>query len=139
MQTGVGANFGNQIELLGYDLSAGDGESGMLHVVLYWRAMSEMEVGYTTFVHVLDAGGQLVSQVDHAPGGGAFPTTGWLADEVIADEFSVPIPQDRSLATQLEVGIYDSITGKRLPVLGEAHEKIDTRVLLRLSNDSQSQ
>jgi hypothetical protein len=137
VQTGVGANFGNQIELLGYDLPAGDEESSMLHVVIYWRAMSEMEVGYITFVHVLDAGGQVVSQVDHVPGGGAFPTTGWLADEVIADEFSVPIPRDGSSATQLEIGIYDSITGERLPVLGEAHEKIDTRVLLRLSNDSQ--
>jgi hypothetical protein len=131
MQTGIGANFGYQIELLGYDLSGGDAKSDVLHVVLYWRAMSEMELGYTTFVHVLDASGQVVSQVDHVPGDGAFPTTGWLTNEVIADEFAVPVLEKVSLgARQIEIGIYNPQSGDRLPVLDQTGQVIETRVLL---------
>jgi hypothetical protein len=139
MQYTVAANFADQIELLGYDLrlpdspsaSAADREQQRLGVTLYWRALSEMDVGYTTFVHLLGEDGQVVSQVDHVPGDGAFPTTGWLPGEVIADEFEIPWPDHQAPPARIvEVGIYDSATGERLPVIEETGQMIDTRVLL---------
>ncbi|MEJ2560447.1 MAG: hypothetical protein P8186_30345 [Anaerolineae bacterium] len=79
MQHAIGANFANQIELLGYGTHPPAGnEPRTLSITLFWRALSEMDVSYTTFVHLLDESGQVVSQVDHLPGDGAFPTTGWL-------------------------------------------------------------
>jgi hypothetical protein len=121
MQYTAGANFADQIELLGYDLPPLDEGASTLAVTLYWRALSEMEVSYTAFVHLLDETGQVVSQVDHVPGNGAFPTSGWLPGEVIADEFVVPLPEVESPAVmQLEVGIYDPATGERLLVVDRA-------------------
>jgi hypothetical protein len=70
------------------------------------------------------------------PGDGAFPTTGWLPREVIADEFVVPLPESEAMAaTQLELGIYDPATGERLPVVDGAGEVIDSRVVLPLGNN----
>jgi hypothetical protein len=122
MQHNLNTNFADQIELLGYDVQAepstGDQERGDIVITLYWRALSEMDVNYTTFVHLLGEAGQVASQVDHIPGDGAFPTTGWLPGEIIIDEFSVPLPKDESSASlELEVGIYDPATGVRLLVI----------------------
>jgi len=114
------ANFADQIELLGYDVQnePSTGNQASVVVTLYWRALSEMDVSYTTFVHLLGQAGQVVSQVDHRPGDGAFPTTGWLPGEIIIDTFVVPLPKDGSYATmQPEVGIYDPATGERLLVV----------------------
>jgi hypothetical protein len=122
MQNNLGANFSDQTGLLGYDVgidhSTGDQEQGSVVITLYWRALSEMDANYTTFVHLLSETGQVVSQVDHIPGDGAFPTTGWLPNEIIVDEFVVPLPKDETSASlQLEIGIYDTATGERLLVV----------------------
>jgi hypothetical protein len=121
MQAAVSANFDDQIELLGYDLSVLNEGTGAVEVILHWRALSEMDVSYTTFVHLLNETGQVVSQVDHLPGDGNFPTTGWLQGEVVADGFVIPLPKGESQdISQLEVGIYDRATGERLLVVDPA-------------------
>jgi hypothetical protein len=122
MQHNLGANFSDQTELLGYDVqvvhSNGDQDQEAVATTLYWRALSEMDANYTTFVHLLNEAGQVVAQVDHIPGEGAYPTTGWLRGEIIVDEFVVPLPEDgTSTFLQLEIGIYDTATGERLPVV----------------------
>jgi len=115
------ANFADQIELLGYDFQADAstaGQEGAVIITLYWLALSEMDVNYTTFVHLLGEAGEVVSQLDHIPGAGAFPTTGWLPGEIIIDEFVVPLSGAESLPLlQAEVGIYDPATGERLLVV----------------------
>jgi hypothetical protein len=134
MQNALRANFGNQLELLGYDLRAPTADSPSPEVVLYWRALSGMDVSSTTFVHVLDEAGQVVAQVDHVPGDGALPTTGWLPQEVVADRFVVPVQADRiGAARQIEAGAYDPLTMQRLPTLDADGAAIDTRALLPLT------
>lgn len=133
MQSDVGANFADQIELLGYDLSVSGEGPDTLDVVLYWRALSEMDISYVTFAHLLGKSGRVVSQVDHVPGGGAYPTTGWQPGEVIADEFGLPLPESEVLAGMpLEVGIYDPITGERLAIVGDT--SIADHVLLSVED-----
>jgi len=120
MGNNFAANFANQIELLGYDvhIDPSTGNQDLVVITLVWRALSEMDVSYTTFVHLLGEAGQVLSQVDHQPGDGAFPTTGWLPGEIITDQFVIPLPNDASSATmQPEVGIYDPATGERLLVV----------------------
>ncbi len=131
------ANFGNQIELLGYDLVLPDGQQTAPEIVLYWRALSPMEISYTTFVHVLDREGHVLAQVDHVPGDGEFPTTGWLTGEVVADRFTIPLSPDQLGSThQVEIGIYDLNTMERLPVLDRDGHAQDTRVLLQINPSS---
>jgi hypothetical protein len=135
-QTGYAAGTGSPQPLAPSSQPSADNEPRTLSITLYWRALSEMDVSYTTFVHLLDESGQVLSQVDHVPGDGAFPTTGWLPREVIADEFLVPLPDgETTAATQFELGIYDPATGQRLPVVDGAGKVIDTRVLLPLGNN----
>jgi len=134
MQRPIGANFGNQLELLGYDLNLPDGQRASPEVVLYWRAMSPMELSYTTFVHVLDREGRVIVQVDHLPGDGEFPTTGWLTGEVISDRFVIPVPLDQlTSAHQIEIGAYNLDTMERLPVLDRTGGIQDTRVLVPIN------
>ena len=133
MQHVVSASFADQIELLGYDLSASSEEDDTLGVILYWRALSEIDVSYIAFVHLLDEAGQVVSQVDHVPGDGAFPTTGWLPGEVIADEYRLSLTAAASgRANAFEIGLYDPTTGERLPLSGETGDQLDDRVLLSI-------
>jgi hypothetical protein len=133
IQNSLHANFADMMELLGYDLQLPTGDSAEPEIVLYWRALSQMDVGYTTFVHLLDEAGQVVAQVDHVPGDGAFPTTGWLEGEIIVDRFVVPHSLERIAAVrQLELGVYDPDTMRRLSVLGADGKAMDTRVLLPL-------
>jgi len=133
MQVSRPANFGGQLELLGYDLNL-PGQAGPdLGVVLYWRALRQPDRDYTTFMHILSGSGRLAAQQDHVPGGGAFPTSAWLPGEVISDRFSLAVPAGKGLdpaTAQLELGAYDPVTGDRLPVLDGAGRAVDDRVLV---------
>jgi hypothetical protein len=141
MHHSVGANFGDKMELMGYDVQipSDTSDAPVLDIVLYWRALSEMDTSYTAFVHLLDEKGNVVSQMDHVPGAGAFPTSGWLPGEVIVDEYQIPYPSDAALADQaapaqrrIEIGTYDPASGQRLPVVNDLGETIADHVVLSL-------
>jgi 4-amino-4-deoxy-L-arabinose transferase-like glycosyltransferase len=108
--------FGSLAELVGYDLSTEDIQAGgSLDVTLHWKALAASERPYTVFVHLLDEDGNIRGYGDGEPGNGAYPTTGWLAGEYIADMHTVTVqagapPGDYRLA----VGFYDPTTGERL-------------------------
>jgi hypothetical protein len=131
MQTATDANFGGQIELLGYDLHP---DANPPSLTLYWRSMSAVDVSYTAFVHLLDPAGKVIGQVDHVPGDGAFPTTGWLPGEVIADEYQLTTPAlpggGAAGPLRLEAGLYDAQTGQRLPVVNQQGETVADHVIL---------
>ncbi len=116
------ANLGDQVELLGYDLDSDELRAGeAMHLTLYWRALDEMEVSYTVFVHLLDRENRIWGQRDSVPGNGTLPTTGWVKREVIADEYEFTVRPDAPPGEYLiEVGLYDAQTGQRLPVLSKA-------------------
>jgi hypothetical protein len=95
--------LGGMVKLVGYDLTADV-------IVLYWQALAPMEVGYTAFVHVLDAGGRILAQVDAVPLNGLRPTTGWLPGEVLTDSYALSLAG----ASQIEIGLYDTRTAERL-------------------------
>jgi hypothetical protein len=109
------------VELLGYDLDPSELRAGQaMHVTLYWRALDEMEVSYTVFVHLLDRENRIWGQRDSIPGNGTLPTTGWVKGEVIADKYEFTVRPDAPPGEYLvEVGLYDAQTGQRLPVLSK--------------------
>ncbi|MGB0383683.1 MAG: phospholipid carrier-dependent glycosyltransferase [Ardenticatenaceae bacterium] len=88
-----------------------------LHVRLFWQAETRLERDLTVFVHLVGPDGQLVSQQDQEPLGGFFPTSLWPAGQVIADEYELLLPADAPAGTyELRVGMYDLVTGQRLPI-----------------------
>ena len=113
----VAVRLGDLAELVGYDLgSARPGEP--LHLTLYWRALGPSAQRYKVFTHLLDDGSRVVAQDDSEPGSGAFPTTGWVAGEIIEDRYVLALPDDLAPGRYtLEVGMYDPRSGERVPVL----------------------
>lgn len=127
------ANFGHCVTFLGYDLAETKIKPGRtLHLTLYWQAQMEMKTSYKVFTHILDREEQIWGQRDSIPVGGAYPTTGWLPGEVTIDEYEISVkPNAPAGEYRIEVGMYDAVTGKRLPVFDEEGKRIpQDRVLL---------
>ena len=115
-QVGVDRALGNVINLLGYDPPTVSSPTGPATITFYWRALASPEVDYTVFVHIRNAAGEVVAQMDSPPVGGAYPTSLWDADEIIVDEISLPLADIPSGDYTLVVGLYDFATGQRLAV-----------------------
>ncbi len=110
----VEAVFDGKIKLLGYDWTY-DARSRQARLTLYWRALALMDTSYTVFVHLLNTAGAALAAADSMPGNGAFPTTGWIENEYIADAHTLTLSPDLpSGKYAFEIGWYDASTGARL-------------------------
>ncbi len=121
------------VALIGYDLDRTSVEpGGTMRLTLYWRALARMETSYTVFTHLLDAEGHIRGQRDSAPCGGACPTTSWLEGEVVTDEYDIVVDPDAPAGEyQIEVGMYDPKTMRRLPAFDDAGRRLsDDRILV---------
>ncbi|HLF29392.1 MAG TPA: glycosyltransferase family 39 protein [Anaerolineae bacterium] len=112
------ATFGAQIELLGYDLDRNTLQpGGAITLTLVWRAVKSPDTDYTVFTHLLDAAGVQRGGKDSPPVNGAYPTSLWIADEVIADTLVIPLNADAPPGEYtLEIGLYQLESGARLPL-----------------------
>ncbi|MBN1642762.1 MAG: glycosyltransferase family 39 protein [Anaerolineae bacterium] len=121
VQHRLGAALQDRVLLAGYDLPRTQVAPGdVLHVTLYWQAVAEMPVSYKAFVQLVGPGGVL-SQVDAVPVGWTRPTTGWVAGEVVADPYALPVPEGTPPGTYaLIAGMYEEQTMQRLQVLDPA-------------------
>ena len=60
------------------------------------------------------------------------PTTGWAAGEVIVDPYEIPVHPDAPPGRYvIEIGMYDPVTGERLPAFdGDGNPLEQNRILL---------
>ncbi|NLG51910.1 MAG: hypothetical protein GX552_17530, partial [Chloroflexi bacterium] len=121
-----------ELELLGYalpDEPVAPGEVARL--TLCWRAMRRPATAYTVFVHWLDGQGAYCGGQDNMPVMGQRPTDGWVPQEVVVDEWQIPLPADMPPGVyQIEVGMYDAKTGQRLPIYLDGVCQDQDRLLL---------
>ncbi|MCI0476470.1 MAG: hypothetical protein L0Y55_09505, partial [Anaerolineales bacterium] len=122
-RTRVNANFSNQVELIGYDVTP---SQNTIQLTLYWRARAALDRDYTVFVHALDANGKIIAQVDRAPQNGNYPTSLWDTGEQVRDDYALALPPNSS-AQRIVVGLYRADTGERLPVGDSDHVGINWR------------
>ncbi len=112
------ATFGSDdrplIALPGYRL-ARDGD--MLRLTLVWQAAAAPG-DFTRFVHLLDAGGAIIAQIDGAPAGDSYPTGQWQPGEVVADTLTFDLSPLPPGEYRLAVGFYAPTEG--LPRLSAA-------------------
>jgi hypothetical protein len=109
------ANFGDKIELLGYDLPDTRVRPGdRVRLVLYWHAISDVEEDYQTFVHLAEPLNVAWAQEDHLNPGG-LPTSRWPRDKYVWDEYAIRIPQETPPGDyKVNVGLYLMSDGSRL-------------------------
>jgi hypothetical protein len=128
--------LGDHIRLLGYRLTQERVRPGeVLEVTLYWQTMTPVARDYSVFVHLLGPEQQPWGSVDSFPGLGNYPTRAWRPGEVIVDRYRlqvVPTAQAPSLAW-LEAGLYDYVSGERLPLNDAQGRPLDTPRFARLA------
>jgi hypothetical protein len=114
------ASFGDALALVGYAAPEGGLVAGdEVSFRLYWRAARTAPGRYTVFTHLLDADGKRVAQLDHEPRAGRSPTLDWVAGEVVADPYRLRLPAEGAGRPpyRLLVGLYDTASGQRLPLV----------------------
>ncbi|MBL7183346.1 MAG: hypothetical protein ISS50_02730, partial [Anaerolineae bacterium] len=97
-----------------------------LTVTLYWQSLTEINHDYSVFVHLLDENELIVAQRDMYPGQGLYPTSLWSVGDTIANRYVLILPETAFAPnqTQLEVGLYNFATGKRLLAYGPSGESL---------------
>lgn len=112
----VGARLGDWAMLVGFDAPASAAAGQSLSVTLVWQALGETDKDYKTFVHLLDAGGQVMAQSDAVPAAWTRPTSGWQAGEFVTDVHTLELkPGLPPGEYRLAAGMYDG-QGRRLSV-----------------------
>jgi hypothetical protein len=109
--------FNHEIALTGYRFSP---TADFIGLKLAWQAQTANLPDYTVFVQLLNAQtGQRVAGVDTPPLKGAWPTSRWVKDEVVVDEYFIAIPPDLPPGLyNIIVGLYRPDTGQRLTLPG---------------------
>jgi hypothetical protein len=125
--------FGDQIHLLGFDLSSTqDNEITTTHTLtLYWQALSPMADDYKVFVHLVGPDGTIASQDDAPPGGLFYPTSAWLPGETVVSSYTLSVPAGVLPGEyRLLVGLYRPVGGERLPAVDAAGQSLGDAVRL---------
>jgi hypothetical protein len=119
----VEARLGETIRLRGYRLGGMPQPGGTLALTLYWEALAPPDGDYTVFAHLVGAADTILGQKDRPPQDGAAPTSTWVWGQVLADHYQIPVHPDAPLGPAwLMVGMYDPLSGERLPVTGLADQ-----------------
>ncbi|HEX8231612.1 MAG TPA: phospholipid carrier-dependent glycosyltransferase [Chloroflexia bacterium] len=106
---------GGTITLIGADYPDQIEAGSTLPLTLYWTADRALNTNYTVFVHLIDASGNKLAQIDVGPRSGTYPTSLWPPGEVIVDEMTLTLP------AELPPGEYNMRVGLYLQIDAGAH------------------
>jgi hypothetical protein len=127
----LGVDFGDKIQLLGYNLESGFRPGDGIHLTLFWQCLEKMSQDYTVFTHLVDEENTTWAQRDNQPVDGFHATTRWEPGEIVRDQYDLLIPSDAPPSEyQIEVGLYLAETGERLSVADPQSEQVANRVLI---------
>ena len=134
----VDYRLGESIHLVGYDLpqtTVSPGETLLLR--LWWRTDAPLDKRYKVFTHLIGetynarSGNFLWGQQDNEPENGQAPTTLWAPDNLIADEYHIPLAEDAPPGVYaIEVGMYGLVDTARLPVFASDGSPAGDAILL---------
>ncbi|MBL7065379.1 MAG: DUF2079 domain-containing protein [Anaerolineae bacterium] len=120
--------WGDVVLLRGYDLQL---SAEALDLTLYWQAMCRMERDYKVFVHLSSLNdGTLVAQDDSVPRRWTYPTSWWEKDEIITDTITLDVSGLSAGRYEVAVGICDSGTLERLPVVDQTGASLPEQKLV---------
>jgi hypothetical protein len=127
----LSANLGDEVRLLGYNMTGAFQSGGEVHLTLFWQALKAMDKDYTVFIHLVDPLDHIWGQRDNPPVDGFYPTTLWEAGEIVRDQYDLNISPDAPPGEyQIEIGMYLAETGERLLTLAEDGSVRGDKILL---------
>ncbi len=130
----LSVQIGDFAWLAGYDLGRVDNVPGQpVFLTFWWQALKPADLDYSVYIHLWDPreqkvvgffGGEPVSGAwslwSGVPGAHfnvPYHTRLWQAGETIKDEWKLIIPDAPAGVYELRMGLYDPVSGNRLPVM----------------------
>ncbi len=107
-------------------------------IAMQWRALRQPPADYTVFAHVIDSQGQQVSGNDQPMTDGYYPSGLWEPGEVITHVQRLSVPYFASSGwNQIFVGVYEPVSGQRLPLWDRTSQRMPDDRMLVMSIESQ--
>ena len=117
------ADFGGMARVLGYAVQPADRQ---MAIEWYWQRENQIDHPYVVFNHLVDSQGQIVAQQDSRPQAGQPLMTCWQPGEIYADRHVIELPAGLPAgAYRLQMGLYNAVTGQRVPVSASAQAPAD--------------
>jgi len=122
-------SLGDQVELLGYNLSPITFRPGdPLPLTLFWRAQSDLYTDYFVLLQLQAEDGTGWTLHRARPADGSYPTTLWEQGEVLREQLDARIPADvPSGRYALTVGLADTGSGEDLGLTSLAELTVEGR------------
>jgi hypothetical protein len=96
-----------------------------LRLTIDWQALRPIDQNLKVFVHLADAGDNVLAQFDGYPQGGSTPTTAWVPGQIVSDTYPVTLPAAAPPGPYRRlVGLYDETTLERLAVPGDTARRV---------------
>ena len=126
------ANFDGKLTL--HQAQASLLNSDTIQVDLIWSANKPPAQLLAVFIHVTGPEGN-IAQSDAPPGSGSWPATWWRPGLYLHDRHTILLPEPFDPAHhQILMGVYDTQTGKRVPVVNAANEIIGDNQELKIND-----
>lgn len=130
LQSRVGANLGNKVELVGYSLDTPQVVPGQpAKFTLGFRVLEPLPDDAQVFVHVEDADGRAERMnVDHKLGNAQVSPSTYKKGDMVRDEFQVFLPAGvEARALNVYVGLWSATTDERFKLLNPDTVRNDGR------------
>ncbi len=133
IQHPLAVTFGNQIELLGYDLEAktrntkhetrnpalseAEGTKHAIPLTLYWQARQPIAADYKLALRLRDETGYYWGTLDRRPAAELYPTMRWQPGQTLFGRYELPVlPGTPPGDYQIEARLYNAGDGQALDV-----------------------
>jgi 4-amino-4-deoxy-L-arabinose transferase-like glycosyltransferase len=118
VETTISADVGERATLHGYTLDTSTIRgSGHISLTLQWQARATLPNDAMLFVHLFNADGQRVAQIDVPPAGPDFPPQSWEPGRFYTWVHPLPVPPDLPAGRyRVALGLYDPDSFTRWPV-----------------------
>ena len=115
----VGANFDNQIELIGFDVETPIKAGSKTTFTWYWKALKDIDKNWKVFVHFDSSVKPYRQNLDHVPVRDMYQTSRWKKGQIIKDVQEVTINSAFPVGKATPyIGWYRGDT--RLPIANDA-------------------
>lgn len=124
------ARLGSAIRIDGYavDRTVRPGQS--LHLSLYWTVIGQLPAGdWAFFAHLVGHTPPRLLGEDYNDG---FPPSAWRAGDRVISSFAIPVAPDAAAeVTEVDVGLFNRVTGQRLAATNPRGEPAGTALVIR--------